>query len=352
MKVFLLAMICALPAQAEDTSPFKHPPRPVISELVNLQTGQRESYVGTVVSRIEIDLGFPLIGTIAERPVDAGDLVAKGQVLARLNPEDLDADLRAAEAGVAVATAQLRSARDASERAAELKARGVGSDTRAEDAERALTAAKARVIQADAALARAFDMRGFASLEAPQDGVITRVFAESGATLSAGQPVLRLAATEEREIVIDLAENDLAALNIGTEFDVVLAANSSITAKATLTRIDPVADRNTRTRRLHLTLTNPPGSFRLGALARVSPAINSSAGVAINASAILDVNGNPAVWVVDRSTNKVALTPVTIGNRFGAQMRITEGLSAGDEVIVKGIYSLVDGQIVGPRVIQ
>jgi RND family efflux transporter MFP subunit len=320
--------------------------------LVNLQSGHRQIYVGTVASRIEIDLGFPLIGTLAERPVETGDLVAKGQVLARLNPVDLDAEIRAAEAGVAVATAQLRSARDAETRAIELKARGVGSDTRLEDAQRALAAAEARAVQADAALARAADMRSLADLQSPQDGIVTQVLAEPGAALSAGQPVLRLAATDEREIVIDLAETDLATLDIGTEFTAALAANPTIGANAVLTRIDPVADRDTRTRRLHLTLTNPPGGFRLGALARVSPAISPDAGVAIDLSAVIDADGTAAVWVVDRATDTVSLTQVQLGDRFGGQVRVTTGLSAGDEVIVKGIHSLQEGQTVGPRVPQ
>ncbi|MCB2136802.1 MAG: efflux RND transporter periplasmic adaptor subunit [Rhodobacteraceae bacterium] len=345
-----LALLATLPALAEEAPALAAAPRPVVSEIVNATAGKLASYTGTVASRIEIDLGFPMIGTIAERPVDTGDLVRSGQVLARLDPEDLDAAQRAAEAGVAVAAAQLRSARDAEERARALLARGVGSATRVEDAERALAAADARQVQAEAALARAGDMLSLARLEAPQDGVVTQVFAEAGATLSAGQPVLRLAATDEREIVIDLTEADVAALDVGDSFDSVLAANPTISAAATLTRIDPVADRSTRTRRLHLTLDKPPAGFRLGALVRVTPAIRPDAGVAIDIAAVLDPDGTAAVWVADRASDTARLTPVTLGDRFGGQVRITAGLRAGDEVIVKGIHSLQDGQAIGPMV--
>ena len=327
-------------------------PRPVISELVNLRSGHQPSYAGTVAPRIEIDLGFPLTGILAERPAETGDLVAEGQMLVRLDPETLDADKRAAEAGVAVAAAQLRSARDAEARAKALNARGVGSDTRLEDARRALAGAEARVVQAEAGLARAADLRSLADLRSPQAGIVTDVFAEPGAALSAGQPVLRLAATDEREVVIDLAEADLAALDIGTEFTTVLAANAAISARAILTRIDPVADRDTRTRRVHLTLANPPGGFRLGALVRVSVADSPDAGVAIDLGAVVEHDGQSAVWVVDRGSGRVSLTPVRLGERFGGQVRVTSGLVAGDEVIVKGVHSLQEGQVVGPRVSQ
>src|SRR5690606_36712196 len=114
----------------------------------------------TITAKIEADLGFPLAGTVAERPVSAGDTVAKGEVLARLDPEDLDAALRAAEAGVTVAEAQLRSATDARGRAEVLARRGVGSATRLDAVARASGAAASRLEEAQADGGRARDNLG------------------------------------------------------------------------------------------------------------------------------------------------------------------------------------------------
>ncbi|OYX42329.1 MAG: hypothetical protein B7Z02_12360 [Rhodobacterales bacterium 32-67-9] len=351
MKRLLLILALAGPAVAADApAPEGAAPRPVVSLIVNPQSGLPVTYVGTVAARIETDLGFPQAGTIVERPVSAGDTVVTGEVLARLDPEDLDADLRAAEAGVAVAEAQLRSATDARDRARELAARGVGSATRLEDASRALVAAEARLEQARAALARAADLRRLATLTAPQDGVVTEVAAEPGATLSAGQRVLRLAATGEREIVIDLSEADVAAIQPGATFTARLAANAAVTAPAVLTRVDPVAERATRTRRLHLTLTDPPDGFRLGALARVTPVVHAGAGVVLPVGSVLDPESAPAVWVVAPDDRSVARTPVTLGATLGGFVLVVSGLTAGDEIVTKGIHSLEDGQVVGPRV--
>ncbi|TDK45688.1 efflux RND transporter periplasmic adaptor subunit [Antarcticimicrobium luteum] len=351
MRIAVLLCLLALPAFAEDTAPSAAPPpRPVVSELADPRAGDRISFVGIVEARTETDLGFPMSGTIAERPVEVGDLVHAGDVLARLDPEDLEADVRAARAGVIVATAQLRTVRNAEERARTLSASGVGSATRLEDAERALTAAEARLEQAQAGLARAEDMRDFATMTAPEDGVVTQVFAEAGASLTGGQPVVRLAGTGTREIAIDVVEKDAATLSIGTVFDATLTANPEVTARATLTRVDPVAARTTRTRGLHLTLTDPPVGFRLGALVRVSPSAGADVGVILDRRAILDPDGAAAVWVVDRSTDTVHRTPVTLGRTIGPLVQITRGLAPGDEVVTKGINSLEDGQLVGPRV--
>ncbi|SMX44892.1 efflux RND transporter periplasmic adaptor subunit [Actibacterium lipolyticum] len=351
--VLALLTLLATPVFAEESAtPVETAPRPVVSEQVNTQTGERTTYVGSVAARVETDLAFPLIGTIAERGAELGDIVKAGDLLAQLSPEDLDSDVRAAEAGVTVATAQLRSAKDADERARALEQRGVGSAVQTEDTERALAAATARLEQANSTLARAQEMRSFADLTAPQDGIITQVYAEAGVTLAAGEPVLSLAATDGREIVIDLTEQDSAAMDIGATFDVWLVARSDIRSQATLTRIDPVAERSTRTRRLHLTLEEPADGFLLGSLAWAAPVDGAEAGISIPLAAVVDPQGAPHVWVVDRSTNTVARTKVVLGEQFGARVRVTDGLTAGDEVITRGINSIEDGQRVGPRVSQ
>ncbi len=349
--LLILALVAASPALAETgTSGTALPPRPVVSEIVELQRDGTTGYVGTVSARIEAVLGFPLLGTVAARPVDRGDMVLAGEMLAQLDPEDFEADLRAAEAGINVAQAQLRSARNARDRADALFARSVDSETRLEDAERALTAAQAQMEQAEATLAQARNRLKDTALLAPHDGVITAVYAEPGATLSAGEPVLQLAATDHLEIEIDVTERDVARLGPDTPFDVSLMAQPEVTARATFDRVDPEAERSTRTRRVHLSLIEPPQEFRLGALVGVRPAEDATSGVSLPYSAILSREGDPAVWVVDRATDTVERRAVDLGARLGDQVRIADGLSPGEEVVVKGIHSLKDGQSVGPRV--
>lgn len=350
-NLLILALVVATPALAEtETSGSAMPPRPVVSEIVELQRGGEAGYVGTVTARVEAVLGFPLLGTVAARPVDRGDLVRAGETLAQLDPEDFEADLRAAEAGINVAQAQLRSARNARDRAEALVARSVDSETRLEDAERALTAAQAQIEQARAAEAQARDRLKDTTLIAARDGVVTAVFAEPGATLSAGKPVLQLAATDNLEIEIDVTEREVARLSPGTPFDVSLIAQPDVTARATLYRIDPEAERSTRTRRAHLGLIQPPPGFRLGALVRVHPSEDATSGVSLPHAAILSPGEAPAVWVVDRATDTVQRRRVTLGARLGDQVQITDGLLPGEEVVTKGIHSLKDGQSIGPRV--
>jgi RND family efflux transporter MFP subunit len=346
-SILLLGLVLSLPAQADEAAQIAQQARPVVSVIVDPQTGISLSYTGMVVARTETALGFPMSGTVAARPVSTGDLVSKGDVLASLDTTDLDADLRTADAAVTVAQAQLRSATDARERAKTLAERGVDSATRLEDAERALISAQARLDQAKASQDRALDIKGLAILSAPYAGVVTGTFAEPGATLSEGQTVLQLAAIGKREIVIDVSEVEAGLQQLGDQFIASLMASDTIQADAVLTRIDPVAEKATRTYRLHLSIENAPQEFRLGSLVRVLPAVGKETDIVLPRSALLEP---PAVWIVDRTSNVVSLKAIEVSGMSGDYVVVSSGITAGDEVVTKGIHSLEEGQAVGPRV--
>lgn len=323
--------------------------RPVVSEIVSPRAGLQASYAGTVAARTETDLGFPLAGTLAERPVEEGDVVEKGATLALIDPQELDAEVRAAEAGVRVAQAQLSTAQDAARRADALVARGVDSPATAEATHSALITAQAQLAQARASRAQARELRGFATLSAPMAGVITHVYVQPGASLTPGQPVVRLAATGDREVLIDLSEQDAAGLAPGAEFRIALEAAPQVASTATLRLIDPVADPATRTRRLHLTLApDAPAPFRLGALVMVAPDARTQAQLTLPVTAL--IGGLQAVWVVDPQTRTVHRQTVTLGPRAGDRVLIRGGLKPGQEVVTKGVNSIKGGQHVGPRV--
>jgi multidrug efflux pump subunit AcrA (membrane-fusion protein) len=158
--------------------------------------------------------------------------------------------------------------------------------------------------------------------------------------------------TGVRVVVIDLNVADAALLAPGAAFVAYLVAAPDVSARAALDRIDPVAEKSTRTRRAHLRLETPPDAFRLGALAHVVRAPTADAAFVVPETAVLDSGEGPAVWVVDRGQNVVRRRPIALGARIGGYVIVTSGLSAGDEIVTRGIHSLHDGQPVGPRIPQ
>jgi len=330
--------------------------RPIVVEIIGENAEARQVYIGTVAARIEVDLGFPVSGTVATRAANLGDTVKRGDVLARLDPETLEAGVWAARAGVVVSQQQFNSANAALDRERTLAAKGVVSQTLLESADRSFSAAKARLEQASATLVRAEDVLASATLLAPVDGVIIEVFTEAGASVSAGQPVVKLAGAGAREVVVDLGENDLGHLQRDTDFGAYLLAVPQTTAVVHWRSIDPVADRRTRTRRLHFSLIDPPAEFRIGALVRLTPPQQDQRKLTVPLLAILtDENGGSFVWRVTRSTADVGVVeraPITLGEVLGERILVNTGLAAGQEIIIKGIHSIQDGQHVGPRVIK
>lgn len=328
------------------------PPPPVVSEIVALTDPAARSVPGVIAARVEVALGFQTLGRLISRPVDLGDRVATGDLLAELNPDDLDSDVRAAEAAVESARTQLATAEATASRTRALAARSVASQAQLEQAERGLASARAAADQAQSQLIRARDAASFAVMRAPFDGVISATFQNPGAVVSAGEPVLQLSDENEREAVIDLPEAALAGLDDGSRFVVYSSGEQApYEVGAVLRQIDPMADAATRTRRLHLRLDDPQ-AFRLGALIRARLASEGAEVLTVPQQAIAGNPEEPYLWIVTRNGDSatVLARPVTLGASIEGRVTVASGLSAGEEIVTRGVNSLTEGQPVGRSV--
>ena len=332
-------------------------PRPVVSEILSDRAARPRPVPGFIAARNEVALAFLTLGRVTQRDVDLGDAVEMGAVIARLDPEDLDGQVRAAEAAVAAAQAQYDTTLATTERTRHLAIRDVASTAQLEQAENALAAAESALRQAQSQLVRARDQQGFAEIIAPFDGVISAVWAEPGEVVQAGAPIVTLSGRDPREAVIDLPETELQGMRAGTLWTVWQAATPDLRFTAPVDRIAPLADARTRTRRVRLSLP-PEAPFRLGAMIRASRNGQQGQDLTLPASAILQegdalADGPAQVWVVTRDAGAdagtVALQPVTIALRPDGRVNVT-GLPAGTEIVTRGIHSLTEGQPVARRV--
>lgn len=356
--VILLAALAACPAAAFEVPWFSHdeappamPPRPVVSIILEDIPSERPSYPGVVVAGIEVDLGFSTLGRLSARPVDVGDKVKTGDVLAELTPDDLQDNVRAARAALNTAEVTLETAQSTDARVRDLVARKVATQEQLEQAERSLKSAEAGLDQARSELARAEDAEGFARLAAPFDGVVSAVFENAGAVVNAGTPVLRLSDDVTREAVIDLPESAILGQPVGTEVTIWLESDPRTVSSGRVTRIEALADAATRTRRLHLTMDDA-SDFRLNALIRAQRADAPGAVLTLPSAAIAGTEAAPTVWVVTRDGDSatVAERAVTVAGVIGRETQIASGITAGEEIVIRGVHSLTEGQAVGRRV--
>lgn len=340
-----------LPWQGRKAQAPPMPPRPVVSVILHDLPSERPSYPGVVMAGIEVDLGFSTLGRLSSRPVDVGDKVKTGDVLAELTPDDLQDNVRAARAALSTAEVTLETARTAEARVRDLVMRRVAPQAQLEQAERSLKSAEAGLDQARSELARAEDAEGFARLAAPFDGVVSAVFENAGAVVSAGTPVVKLSDDVMREAVIDLPESAVSGQPIGTEVTIWLESDPTTVTSGRVNRIDPLADVATRTRRLHLTMDDA-ADFRLNALIRAQRADEPGTVLTVPAAAIAGTEAAPTVWVVTRDGGSATVSerPVSITAIIGREAQIASGITAGEEVVIRGVHSLTEGQAVGRRV--
>ena len=206
-----LAALVLLAGCDANTAPAPKAERPVGVQRVTFenQDSARE-FVGVVKARYENDLGFRVAGKIVTRVVNVGDRVHVGDVVARLDPQDLKLQVESAEAELAAATSNLAQAASDLERYATLRGRGYASVADFERKKAANDEAEGRLERARRSLDLARNQHGYADLRTDAEGVITATLAEPGQVVAVGQAVARLAHQGEKEAVVALPETWLA----------------------------------------------------------------------------------------------------------------------------------------------
>jgi len=303
------------------------------------------SYAGEVRARYESALAFRVGGKIISRQAEIGSLVKAGQVLAALDPQDLQLASASARAQLAAARSERDLAQADFDRFAELFRKGFISKAESERRQALLTAAQSRHDALDAQFRQSGNQAGYATLRADHAGVITAVEAEAGQVVAAGQPVMRLARPDIKEAVISVPEHRVEALRGAKEIAVSLWADPAVFYAAKLREIAPATDPVTRTYTAKITLLDPPPAVRLGMTATVHVR-DKTAGptILLPLGAIHAPEKNPAVWVVDEKDSTVRLLPVTLGAFVDTRVTILSGLEDGQTVVTAGVNQLHAGQ--------
>ncbi|MNJ43389.1 Multidrug resistance protein MdtA precursor [compost metagenome] len=346
MKAVALGLCCVLfLAGCEKDATGSEPIRPVLSVIVQPQVqANLGRFAGTIQARYESTLGFRIAGRIARRWVDVGSEVKPGDTLASLDPADQRNQLRAAEGDLAKVQAQWINAQADARRQQQLFDRGVGAQAQLDAAQTNLKTTGASLEQARAAVAQARDQLGYSELKTDYAAVVTNWQAEAGQTVSAGQSVVTLARPDIKEAVIDLPTYLAEQLSAGLKFEVASQLDPSINTTATLRELEPQADAATRTRRARLTLATTPESFYLGTAISVTLTSTVSPRSELPASALIEGDGQPRVWVVDPQQNTVATREVKLLERTPNSVVLSSGVQAGERVVTAGVNSLKPGQ--------
>ena len=215
--------------------------------------------------RYKTDLSFRVLGRLIARPVNVGDTVEQGEIVAAIDPTALELAVRSAKADLSRSQAQLANASATEERQRTLIATDTTSKETLDNAVQVRAGAQASVARAQANLTKAIEQLSYAQLKADFAGVVTAVSADVGQVVSPGQTVVTVARPDVREAVVDIGPDFPVPLRVGLPFTVSLQILPSVHVEGQIREIAPQADPVTRTQRVRIALNDPPPTFRLGA---------------------------------------------------------------------------------------
>ena len=300
---------------------------------------------------------MPPIGQIVEEPIEEGQRLKKGDLLARIDDRDYQAQLRQAIADrdLAEANVQLWSRKAA--RQHELFASGIISQDDDETAENALSVARATLKRDEAAIDYAKFQVSQCLIVSPIDGVVLQKYRELGDTINyVGQvqagggatDIAQLADTADMRAEVDINESDISRLSIGMPASVVADAYPEARLDATLVKIYPEADRQKATVKVEVQIRQPN-------LAMVKPEMSVKANflekrvfsqdshpLVVPVKAILREGNNSYVWAVrDGQAKRIRIIR---GTETQAGVEVREGLNSGEVVVTNPAPNLSDGQ--------
>jgi len=327
--------------------------------------------IGTVEARRAFLIGPTAAGRVKKVLADVGDRVEAGQLLAEMDPVDLDERAVAASAGaararnaVAASQAQLRDAEVRGKLAANNAQRYVSlgkqhffstsaveaKTQEAESAQAAVSAAKAALEGARADLARlqAEDgavarQRANLQLRAPMAGIVTAREAEAGTTLVAGQGLLRMVDPGSIWVRTRLDQGRSAGLAKGLAAAIVLRSRPQQVFPGRVARLEPVGDSVTEEKLLNVAFDTLPENVSLNEMAEVTLSLPGLSGVlTIPNAALHRRGGQEGVWLLKEG--RAAFRPVRVGVRsLDGRAQIVSGLDKGETLVVHSARELAAG---------
>lgn len=341
-RLLLLLLIVVLGGCSDDdTAPSADAPRMVLTAEARAVARGSARLSGTVRARFETPIAFQVGGRILARRIDAGERVAAGQVLFRLDPQDFEQAVAVARADVQAARAELETAEAETRRNRDLLAREFISDQIFERVQLAEKSARERVEAAQARLEQAKNQLGYTELAAKRDGTLIEVTGEPGQVVAAGQAVGIIAQQGVNEVEVFLPER------FGVPESGAIVDGERPVAELALREAAGAADDITRTWKARYTIDAQDRRLRLGQVVKVALDTKDADRdvLEVPVGAINERGQGPQVWVIrDGSAQPVRVTLLDMDTENARILAARDaGLEADTPVIALGTHLLESG---------
>ncbi|MBH3426964.1 efflux RND transporter periplasmic adaptor subunit [Pseudomonas alkylphenolica] len=317
-------------------------PRVAVQKVQPSDFAALVTLTGDVQARVQADQSFRVGGKIISRSVDVGDHVKANQVLARLDPKDLQANVDSAKAEVFAEQARVTQTSAAFVRQQKLLPKGYTSQSEYDSAQAALRSSQSALTAAKAQLANAQDQLSYTALVADAAGVITERQAEVGQVVQATAPIFSLAHDGDRDAVFNVYPALLVAPPSSETITVSLVDDPKVQAQGHVREITPTVSAQSGTVQVKVALRDVPTRMELGSPVTATGHAQGTSSVVLPWSALTKDLHDPAVWLVGDG-DKVSLQPVKVSQYLTGKVVIGEGLKAGQTVVVAGGQLLTPG---------
>ncbi|MDE7467973.1 MAG: efflux RND transporter periplasmic adaptor subunit [Muribaculaceae bacterium] len=313
------------------------------------------SYPAILKGKTDIDIRPQVSGFITKVCVDEGQRVVKGQPLFIIDQVQFQAAVDQAQASVNAARTAVANAKITADNNRQLFDRNIISENAWQISDNQLRQAQASLAQAEAALTSAKKNLSYTTVTAPSDGVVGSIPSREGslASPSSVQPLTTISDNSEMYAYFSLTEKDLLEMtDNGTipmnkiiadipAVNLVLADGTEYPQQGKVATISGVLDNNTGSASARALFPNPSGMLRSGNTGKVLIPVTASNAISIPQKATFEVQDLRYVYVLNDS-NKTVTTPIKVMTlNDGKNFIVTEGLKAGDRVVIEGIGTSV-----------
>jgi RND family efflux transporter MFP subunit len=326
---------------------------------------ERLSLIGSLRAKQRVEIMPKVSGRLVELRVDRGDRVRAGQIVARLEDDELRQQVRRAEAAHQVAQASLAQRRaelanreTELERYRNLSADGVVSSQQLETAVMNVEVTRAQMSLADAQIAQAKaeleELRirlGQTEIASPLTGVVATRFLDAGTLVSSTTPIFLILDLSTMITVVNVPEREVNKIGVESPARVTVDALAGEEFEGRVVRISPILDPQTRTAPVEIELENAGELLKAEMFARVDLSLETEReALMIPRDALVHRSDRQGVFLLEGET--VRFQPVVPGLTEGDLVEIVEGLDERDIVVGKGANLLQNGdpvQLLGPE---
>lgn len=366
MKIILIAIIAISLFSCGPKTPAPQAPPPPALPVAAVTSGTQttyQDYPASIEGTVNVEVRPQVSGALAKVFVDEGAFVTAGQPIFKINDQPYRAALNNALASLHAAEAAAGNAQLEVDKLTPLVANKVVSDYQLKTAKAAYQVAKANIESARANVATAQINLGYTLIKAPVSGYIGRLLKKQGSLVTPQdvEALTQLSDVHDVHVYFSLGEKDFVSfkeqypgetlkdkLKRLPSVGLILADGSEYAKQGKIDVIDGQFDKTTGAITLRANFSNPQGLLRSGNTGKVRLSLQHTNAMIVPESATIEMQDKTFVFAMADS-NKVKKVPITIVGKSGDNYLVSDGVKAGDQIVLSGIDHLQEGTVIAPQ---